>query len=63
MNNATLKNATTEQLMFELIQRGAKLVNAGPYCEYQIKRKYSNTDRAEYKGNAILLPKELLSSG
>ena len=56
MEHPDLKNATTEQLIEELIRRGAKKVEAGPYCEYQLKRKYSKRDRAELECSVILLP-------
>lgn len=56
MNDIDLKNATTDQLIEELIRRGAKKVEAGPYCEYQLKRKYSNRDRSDLECSVILLP-------
>lgn len=56
MESIDLKNATADQLIEELIRRGAKKVNAGPYCEYQLKRKYSMRDRAELKCSVLLLP-------
>lgn len=51
-----IKEATPEQLIEELVRRGAKRVKAGPYEEYQLKRKYSARDRAEIECEAILLP-------
>ena len=60
MKNINLESATTEQLIEELIRRGAKKVDAGPYCEYQLKRKYSKRDRAEIECGIILLPVEAI---
>jgi len=47
---------STESLIEELIRRGSKVVQTGPYCEYQLKRRYSDRDRADIQCTAILLP-------
>lgn len=51
-----LSKVSTDQLIEELTGRGFQRICAGPYCEYQIKRRYSRTTRPEIQCTALIFP-------
>jgi hypothetical protein len=52
----TLENATTGELVSELVKRGAIATNVGcDYSEYQLTRRYSN-DREPMDAFVIIIP-------
>lgn len=57
MNNA-LKNSTSDQLIAELVDRGAKITNVGcGYSEYTLTKRYSH-NREPLDAIILIIPGE-----
>ena len=57
--NESLKNYTPDQLVAELVERGAKItdVGCGYYSEYKLTKRYSN-DRNSVDAIILIIPDE-----
>lgn len=53
-----MKDFTDQELIDELVRRGAKLATYGPYQEYQLKKKYvyDRPDGSNDIGKILILP-------
>lgn len=56
--NEALKNFTPDQLVAELVERGAKITDVGcGYSEYKLTKRYSN-DRNSVDAIILIIPNE-----